>query len=72
MRDPVADFQLDQVRHAHPLWDLKREGLGRFTASDGLGHEVIGRSARELGVLLDGRAWEPRTGRNPSLPTCVP
>ena len=43
MRDPVADFQLDQVRHAHPLWDLKREGLGRFTASDGLGHEVIGR-----------------------------
>jgi hypothetical protein len=71
MSDPVADFELDRVRRSHPAWRICRKG-SRFVASDGGHREVIGRSARELGVLLDGEAWKPLTARNPSLPPCVP
>jgi hypothetical protein len=64
----AEDFELARTRERHPLWAITREGPYRFTADDGMGREVTGRSARELGVLLDGRAWAPRTGRNPGLP----
>jgi hypothetical protein len=64
----AADFELARTRERHPLWAITCEGLSRCVARDGMGREVIGRSAKELGVLLDGKAWEPRTGRNPGLP----
>ena len=64
----AEDLELARVRERHRGMDITREGLHRYVASDGYGREVIGRSAKELGVLLDGKAWEPRTGRNPGLP----
>ena len=50
---PVDDAELQQVRERHPALDISREGPGRYVAADGYGREVVGRSAAELGVLLD-------------------
>jgi hypothetical protein len=71
-RGPVADFELGQVRHAFPAWDITHEGQERFVARDGYGREVIAPSPRVLGVLLGGKAFEPLTGRNPHLPDGTP
>jgi hypothetical protein len=67
-RGPVAGFELDQVRHAFPAWDISCEGAERYVAKDGYGREVTGPSPRVLGALLAGKAWEPLTARNPHLP----